>query len=167
MAPARLRHGLNLMLQAEEEAFDVDVENPLVIGLAIVEQRGIVVEAGAIGRIIEPAIGRQGPADRVRDLGAVPDIHRQENALAAGLVHEIEGLLAFLRPACRCNHPRPGAGEGDGGRPTDARGGPRDKDDLAGKIGHGGWVPTPFIPHNRYHMPASLAIRRAAWTRIS
>ena len=28
-------------------------------------------------------------------------------------------------------------------------------------------VPAPFLADNRYHMPTSLAIRRAAWTRTS
>src|SRR4029077_4914857 len=54
--------------------------------------------------------------------------------------------FAFLRTARRCDHPGPCAGKGHRCRPADAGGGAGDEDHLAGKIAHGGCVPSPFIP---------------------
>ena len=136
-ASALLQHLLKFVFQAQPRAFEIDVNRPVPVFLALLDDgHPVTLDAGVIEGVVQAAKSRDGFFHHSFDISCPRHVRPDENSFTTGSADQVNSFVSFLsrRPATTTRAPL--LGEKDRCLASDARSSARYQCYLAFTLRH-------------------------------
>ena len=156
------QHRVDLVLHAQEDRLEVHVDHAVPVRLGQVGQVvDLELDRRGVDGEVEAAVGVHGGLDHGLDLVVPRHVRADEDRLAAGRLHEVDGLLPAGLRDITDDDPAAGRGEGEGDRPAHPPGSSGDDRGAALEP----LVQVPEMGQGETVLPSCRAGHRAPWGR--